>query len=228
MVEGAGEWRIAQARRPLLAELAYARIEEMIVTRRLPPGAMISENQIGEELGMGRTPVREALGRLKLIGFVEVHPRRGVLVSGVDVIRHLELLEVRRPLEERVVRSAAGRATSDDLATIRSLAGELTEAAASGDRVEYFRVKRMLHGAEVRAASNTVMSATMEALHAQSRRFWYTYEPAGSFAEGARLHGAVARHLVARDAEGAVRAVGALFDFLERLTRAALDRRPIA
>ena len=66
----------------------------MIVARGLSPGAMISE-----ALKMGRTPIREVIARLKHIGFVEVHPRRGVLVSSVDVIRHLKLLEVRRPLE---------------------------------------------------------------------------------------------------------------------------------
>ena len=59
-----------------LADIAYAAIEEMIVSRQLMPGAMISEGQIGEDLGMGRTPVREAISRLKHIGFVEVHPRR--------------------------------------------------------------------------------------------------------------------------------------------------------
>lgn len=228
MTDVGGEHGIGQARPPSLAELAYTEIEEMIVTRRLAPGAMISENQLGEELGMGRTPVREALARLKLIGFVEVHPRRGVLVSGVDVIRHLELLEVRRPLEERIARSAAERGTPDDLATIASLAAELAEAAVAADRVRYFRAKRLLHQTEVQAAYNHVMTMTMQALHAQSRRFWYTYEPTGSFAEGARHHGEVADRLVARDGDGAVRAVGALFAFLEGLTRAALDRRPVS
>ena len=228
MGDVAGEQRIGQARPPSLAELAYTEIEEMIVTRRLAPGAMISENQLGEELGMGRTPVREALARLKLIGFVEVHPRRGVLVSSVDVIRHLELLEVRRPLEVQIVRSAAERATAEDLGMIGTLAADLAEAARAADRVGYFRAKRLLHQTEVQAAYNHVMTITMQALHAQSRRFWYTYEPTGSFADGARLHGQVAHHLIARDAEAAVRAVAALFDFLEGLTRAALDRRPVA
>lgn len=227
MADVAGEQGIGQARPPSLAELAYTQIEEMIVTRRLAPGAMISENQLGEELGMGRTPVREALARLKLIGFVEVHPRRGVLVSGVDVIRHLELLEVRRPLEERIARSAAERATSEDLAAIGRHAADLAAAAARADRIGYFRAKRLLHQAEVQAAYNQVMTMTMGALHAQSRRFWYTYEPTDSFAEGARLHGEVAARLVARDGEGAVRGVAALFAFLDRLTRAALDRRPV-
>ena len=213
---------------PSLADAAYQAIEEMIVSRRLMPGAMISESRLAEELGIGRTPIREAIARLRHIDFVEVHPRRGVLVSGVDVIRHLELLEVRRPLEECVVRCAAERATSRDLDELGALAGELADAARGRDRVRYFRAKRSIHETEVRAAYNPVLTRTMYALHAQSRRFWYSYEPTDSFPEGARLHGAIAHHVVNRDAESAVRAVAALFEFLEHLTRRALDRRPLS
>jgi DNA-binding GntR family transcriptional regulator len=220
-----GEWKIGQQRPRTLADKAYEAIEEMIVTRRLEPGAMVSESELGNELGLGRTPIREALARLKAIGFVDVHPRRGVLVSSVDVVRHLELLEVRRPLEESIVRCAVERATEADLEELQALSVDLGEAAARRDRAVYFRVKRSLHEVEVRAACNTVLTATMKGLHAQSRRFWYTYEPTDSFAHGARHHATVARHVIARDADAAVKAVGALFAFLERLTRNAVDRR---
>ena len=88
-----------------LAEGAYRALEEMIVTRQLRPGSMLSENQLSEQLGCGRTPIREALQRLKFEGYVEIHPRRGVLVAPIDVLKQLELLEVRRPLENLVVPS---------------------------------------------------------------------------------------------------------------------------
>ena len=210
-----------------MAEAAYETIEEMIVTCVLKPGGMISESYLCHELDMGRAPIREALARLKQIGFVEVHHRRGVLVSRVDVIRHLELLEVRRPLEECVVRQAVARAKEDDLCELRETACELEEAATRGDRVGYFRLKRRIHEIEVRAAHNLVLTETMLALHAQSRRFWYTYEPTESFTQGAKLHGAIAAHVVRREADAATKAVGLLFEFLERLTRSALERRPL-
>jgi DNA-binding GntR family transcriptional regulator len=209
-----------------LADAAYAAIEEMIVSRQLMPGEMISEGQISKELNMGRTPVREAIARLKHIDFVEVHPRRGVLVSGVDVIRHLELLEVRRPLEECVVRCAVERATMEELKGLQIIVRDLADAAKAGARFRYFRAKRNLHEAEVRAANNKVLTGTMQMLHAQSRRFWYTYEPTDSFSHGAKLHGAIASQLAKRDAPAAIAAVGSLFKFLEGLTRSALDRRP--
>lgn len=210
-----------------MAESAYEAIEEMIVTCALKPGGMISESQLCHRLAIGRTPIREALARLRHIGFVEVHHRRGILVSRVDVIRHLELLEVRRPLEESVVRLGAVRGKDEDLRELREVAQDLEAAAKRGDRVGYFRLKRRIHEIEVRASYNPVLTDTMTPLHAQSRRFWYTYEPTESFTHGARLHGAIARSVCKRDADAAAQAVGDLFAFLEGLTRAALERRPL-
>ena len=226
MALGTGKKKNVELQATSLADVAYAAVEEMIVSRRLAPGAMVSEGQISKELKIGRTPIREAISRLSHIGFVEVHPRRGILVSGVDVIKHLELLEVRRPLEECVVRHAVERATPGELKELQTIARDLADAAKTGDRIGYFRIKRNLHEAEVNAANNEVLTRTMKALHAQSRRFWYTYEPTDSFASGAKLHSTIANQVAKRDAEAAVVAVSALFEFLERLTRSALDRRP--
>lgn len=212
-------------RSPSLADKAFDLIEEMIVTRRLAPGAMLSENNLVAETSIGRTPIREALARLEWFGLVEIHPRRGVLVSSVDVMRHLELLEVRLPLECAIVRHIADRATAQDLDDLRRLSDELAEAAAVRDRDRYFRTKRALHECEVRASYNPVLTQTMRSLHAQSRRFWLTYEPPERFAEAADRHTRIVRHICDRDADAAVKAVDDLFAFLRDLTREALDRR---
>ena len=227
LAQESGQTARAPQRARSMAETAYETIEEMIVTCALKPGGMISESHLCDELKLGRTPIREALARLRHIGFVEVHHRRGILVSRVDVIRHLELLEVRRPLEECVVRRAAERAKDEDLRELRDVARDLEAAARRGDRIGYFRLKRQIHEIEVRAAYNPVLTETMQALHAQSRRFWYTYEPTDSFTQGAKLHRAIAQHVVRREQEPAVNAVGTLFEFLLRLTRNALERRPL-
>src|SRR5215212_1395420 len=133
--------RPGQQRFRSLGDVAFEAIEEMIVTRHLAPGAMLSESEIAAELSMGRTPVREALARLEWIGFVEVHPRRGVQVSSVDVMRHLELLEVRRPLEASMVRHVVERATPKDLEDIQRWRRALSEAATERNRDRYFQVK---------------------------------------------------------------------------------------
>lgn len=225
---GGGQVPPEDGRRPRsLAETAYDAIEQMIISRRLAPGAMVSEGELGAELGLGRTPVREALARLKAIGFVEVHPRRGVLVTQVDVIKHLELLEVRRPLDETVARCVIARGTAEDMAHLLDRAAGLRSAAEARDREAYFRTKRGLHEALVGAAYNATLTGTMAALHAQSRRFWYTYEPTASFLDCAKIHGAILSGIAARDEAAALAGIGTLFDFLDRMTRRALDRRPL-
>ena len=101
----------------------------------------------------------------------------------------------------------------------------LVEAARAGDRNSYFLAKRHLHGFEVRAARNAVLTATMTSLHAQSRRFWQSYEPTSSFAEGAKLHEQIARAIIRRDAEAAEQGVENLFAFLQHLTTLVVRRR---
>jgi DNA-binding GntR family transcriptional regulator len=211
--------------RQSLADRAFGEIEEMIVGGKLAPGALVSESELSQVLKMGRTPIREAIARLKFIGFVEVHSRRGISVSGVDVIRHLEVLEVRRPLEQSVMLHSIERANQEDVAALTRVSRQLTQAAKSGDRIAYFHVKRALHDAQVGAAHNDVLAATMRILQAQARRFWWTYEPTESFPLAAKLHCAIVEHVIARDQKKAAQAVNDLFDHLEALTKQVIDRR---
>lgn len=216
---------VAEAALPTfaLAAKAYGVIEQKIVAREFPPGSLLSENQLAESLGMGRTPIREALQRLKHIGFVEIHPRRGVMVLGVDIVAQLELLEVRRELECFMVRCAAVRATPAEKANLAKLAKELRDAAKADDLERYFQINKLIHESEVAAAHNQMLRTTMDIIHAQSRRFWYAYvERTKSFTVGAERHGEVIAAICAGDQERAERAVGDLMAFLEMLTRTAL------
>jgi DNA-binding GntR family transcriptional regulator len=208
-----------------LADQAYVAIEEMIVDRRLEPGQMISEGEIGSELGVGRTPIREAIARLKSVGFVEIHSRRGVQVSIIDPIKHLELLEIRLPLELEIAKLAVKRASDMDLNDLATTAKALVAAAKKGDRRAYFHVKRQLHDIEVRSARNSMLNGTMRTLHAQSRRFWQSYEPTDSFVKGASLHENIAKAIIARNEVAARNNVEKLFAFLESLTELVVRRR---
>src|SRR5882757_1831074 len=113
---------MAHAVQPIsLAEKAYHAIRNLIVSLQLAPGAVIDERELMEGLGIGRTPVREALRRLAHEGLVEVYPRRGMFVTGVDVRELARLSEVRAVLEPEAARLAATRATDDDRAGIAGL-----------------------------------------------------------------------------------------------------------
>src|SRR5579862_4670828 len=93
-----------------LTDRAYSILEEMIVTLRLPPGGAVSEASLSKALEIGRTPIREALQRLARERLVTILPRRGILVTEINVKSQLRLLEVRREVERLIARSAARRA----------------------------------------------------------------------------------------------------------------------
>ncbi|OLL29204.1 hypothetical protein BTH42_23400 [Burkholderia sp. SRS-W-2-2016] len=208
----------------LLADVAFAQIEEMIITRKLQPGSMISESQLAADMEMGRTPVREALQRLRQIGFVEMLPRRGTLVAGVDIRQQLELLEVRRPLEELVVRMAALRATPEERADLKRLAQQMITAAKRNDMKAWITTGGEIHDAEVRATHNSMLITSMLPIHAQSRRFWYHHIAQNrAYVEGAQLHSNVLTAIADGDSDRAAAAAQQLMQFIERFTRSTLD-----
>ncbi|MBN3817436.1 GntR family transcriptional regulator [Paraburkholderia sp. Se-20369] len=207
-----------------LADVAFTQIEEMIITRKLLPGSMISESQLAAEMDMGRTPVREALQRLRQIGFVDMLPRRGTLVAGVDIRQQLELLEVRRPLEDLVVRAAALRATPEERAHLLTLAKRMITAAERGDTEAWIKTGGEIHDAEVRATHNSMLITSMLPIHAQSRRFWYHHIVQNrAYIEGAQLHSGVLTAIAEGDSDRAAAAAQGLMQFIERFTRSALD-----
>ena len=117
------------------SDRAYHAIRELIVTLGLPPGSVVSEPALMEQLGLGRTPVREALRDLARERLVEVYPRRGMFVSGVDVGDIAGLSEVRLVLESQAARLAAERRNEADLEATEVLLAELGAGSRRrGDR----------------------------------------------------------------------------------------------
>lgn len=212
-------------RTSLLSAEAYERIEEMIVTGALKSGQMISENALRETLDCGRTPVREALQRLQFEGFVEIHPRRGAIVTSMDVRKQLELLEVRRPLEILVVRLASGRATADQRAAMELLATRLDDAVSNQDRKQYLSINKATHALEADAAGNSQLQFTVGHIHKLSRRFWYNFiSDTESFSHAAVHHSAVLRAIACNQPDAAESAACRLLDLLENVTRQTIDR----
>ena len=129
-------------RKESLSEQAYRKLEEQIVTLKLQPGEVLSESAISDQLGIGRTPIREALQRLCREGLIVILPRRGILVSDINVGRQIELLLVRREVERLMVRLSARRASDEERQDFRDLAVQMTHAANAED-VEAF-MRRMI------------------------------------------------------------------------------------
>ncbi len=156
-----------------LSDQAYFRIRELIVTLELPPGALVSERALQERLGLGRTPVREALRALARERLVEVYPRRGMFVSRVDVRDLAGLSEVRVVLESHAARLAAERATEADRAEIAALLDELEQAEGEHEERTLIDLDQRIHRHVYRCAHSPFLEATLNEYYVLTLRIWF-------------------------------------------------------
>jgi DNA-binding GntR family transcriptional regulator len=180
-----------------LAVQAYYAIRHLIVTLELPPGSAIKEPELTARLGIGRTPVREALRRLALERLVAVFPRRGMEVTTVDVRDLARLCEVRAVLEPEGARLAAERATRADLDEIELLRDELSTRRRRPDRV-LIELDERIHRTIYRATHNQLLEETLDWYYTHALRIWMlaldrTDELGTAVAEHDRLLEAIAR-----------------------------------
>ena len=155
-----------------LSDQAYYRIRELIVTLELPPGSLVSERELMEQLGLGRTPVREALRALARERLVDVYPRRGMFVSPVDVGDLAGLSEVRVALEGQAARLAAERATDAERAETANLLEELNGSAADDERT-LIDLDQRLHRHVYRCAHNPFLETTLNEYYMLTLRIWF-------------------------------------------------------
>ncbi|GAA5163707.1 GntR family transcriptional regulator [Pseudonocardia eucalypti] len=154
-----------------LAETAYREIRDLLVTVRIRPGAPLSEEQLTRQLGMGRTPVREAIKRLEAERLVVVYPRRGMFATEIH-LSDLELLTaVRAPLEGEAAFHAARRLFRADRERLRALRDEAGHCAA-GAAAEIDLDSRV-HRAIYDAAHNPYLAATLEQYYNLILRIWH-------------------------------------------------------
>jgi DNA-binding GntR family transcriptional regulator len=196
----------------------------MIVTLKIAPGAVVSEGELAQKLGVGRTPIREALQRLARESLVSIMPRRGIVVCEVNVKRQLRLLEVRRELERLIARSAARRATGEEREAFRELAKRFETSAKAHDDVAFMRTDREFNTLCSQASHNEFAAGAMSLMHSLSRRFWYIhYKQAADMPLTAKLHADIARAIAAADEERAAKASDKLLDAIEKFTRDTTD-----
>ncbi|WP_244551403.1 GntR family transcriptional regulator [Bradyrhizobium sp. Rc2d] len=207
-----------------LASRAYKQIEELIVTLQLPPKSLLSEQSLAEQLGMGRTPVREALQILARDGLVEIVARRGVLVSEIDLKTQLRLLEVRREIERLAARLAAVRAAPRERELFRGVATDMLDASTRADDLGFMRLDRQFNLLVLQAARNDFIVRTMSLIAGQSRRFWYHhYKEVADLPLAAKLHADVAAAIADGDVAAAGAASDRLMDYIEEFARKTID-----
>ena len=208
---------------PSLTDQAYATLEEMIVTLKLPPGAAVSEAGLSQALAIGRTPIREALQRLARERLVTILPRRGIIVSEINIKSQLRLLEVRREVERLVVRSAARRATPEERARFAELARIFEKSGRDSDETTFIRADREFNDLCTKSAHNEFGAGAMMLMHSLSRRFWFIhYKQAADMPATAKLHADIASAIAQGDGRAAGKALDRLIDEIEQFTRATV------
>lgn len=171
------------------SDRAYFAIRELIVSLELPPGSIVKERELMERLGLGRTPVREALRALARERLVEVYPRRGSFVSNVNVRDLAGLSEARGVLESFAARLAAERATNAEREETVALLAELERVAGERDERALIGLDQRIHRHVYRCAHNEFLEATLDEYYVLTLRIWFL-----ALGRVARLGEAVREH----------------------------------
>jgi DNA-binding GntR family transcriptional regulator len=157
----------------LLADRAYAELRDRIVTLRIAPGEPINEDLLGDELQMGRTPVREAIKRLALENLVTVYPRRGTFASEINITDLAHISDVRAQLEGHAAYRAAQRLTELQRTELEGLLAELADSKGSDDADALMALDARVHRFVYRCAANPYLDETLGRYFNLSLRIWY-------------------------------------------------------
>ncbi|MGY2747113.1 GntR family transcriptional regulator [Arthrobacter sp. UYCu723] len=156
-----------------LAERAYRHLRDKLIMLEIRPGEAINDGQLAAELGIGRTPVREALKRLESDHLVVSYSRRGTFATIVDITELADVSDVRELLEPLAARRAATNASADMRAELRNVARTISAIDAKpDDKRELMRYDLTVHRLIYRAAGNLHLEDTLIRYDNLATRIW--------------------------------------------------------
>ena len=205
-----------------LAEQVYEQLKEKIITLHFLPGQYLNEGALCAMLGVGRTPVHQALQRLELERLVEIMPRKGVIVQPDSIAEILKILDSRVTVEAELARNAAQQRTPEDTEVLKMLARRGYGNGQPADVDTFITGDRAFHEQFAKMAGNVVLSEFARSLHERSIRYWYlhlwqTMDTKATI----RQHSAIADMIARGDGDGAAKAVREHIESLrERLIKA--------
>ncbi|TDQ55271.1 GntR family transcriptional regulator [Actinorugispora endophytica] len=154
------------------ADRAYAHAKQAILGGRYPGGELVSEGDIAADVGVSRTPVREALLRLEVEGLVRLYPKRGALIVPVSQQEIDDVIETRRLIEGFTARVAAGADTRARAALVEALTARLAEMRARLEpgSQEFVHADRDFHRLVVAAGGNAILTGLYDSLRDRQLR----------------------------------------------------------
>jgi len=197
----------ATPRGTTLSEDARAKLEDLIVSGALAPGARLDEGELAARFSMSRTPVREALKALIATGLLEMRGRQGVTVATISIPMLLEMFEMMAALEGVCAKLAARRATQAQRAALRVIHERLIAALSTGDADAFYAVNREFHEVLYDSAHTQFLAAQTRALRKRvaAYRRHVTFQP-GRMAATIDEHARILEAIEAADAEAAFKA----------------------
>ncbi len=154
------------------SEEAYLKIRDRILSLDLPPGSVVNEGRLREELAIGRTPIREALQRLAHENLVRSVPHRGTFVTDVNITDLARITEVRVVIEGHAARLAAERCGAADRQPMLELLDALKSGAAA-DQQQLMKLDQEIHRQIYRSARNSFFEGTLNRYLNLSLRLWF-------------------------------------------------------
>jgi DNA-binding GntR family transcriptional regulator len=155
------------------AERAYWLLVDQIIRLELPPGSVLLDRDLMEKLGIGRTPVREALQRLAGEDLVVHFPHRGMVVSEISAASTRDIYEFRSLIDSEAARLAALRRTESEARKLSELADSLVDCATSDDVDDYVRADRAFYAAMGEASRNVYIAETIPRIFNLHLRLWF-------------------------------------------------------
>ncbi|MGI6486349.1 MAG: GntR family transcriptional regulator [Tepidanaerobacteraceae bacterium] len=187
-----------------LRDLVFEALREAILSGKIKPGERLMEIQLAEEMGVSRTPVREAIRKLELEGFVVMIPRKGAYVAGMSLKEAADVFEIRASLEGLAAALAAERITDDEIETMENILKEISSAVKDKDVKEVIKKDAELHNVLFAATRNSQLAQIICNLKEKIDRFRLQ-----SFSNPSRMKNIVKEHrkivdaIKARDADNA-------------------------
>jgi DNA-binding GntR family transcriptional regulator len=207
-----------------VAAKAYRVLEHMIVTLELAPASFVTEGALIDRLGLGRTPVREAIQRLAWEGLLDVRPRAGIAIAALHPGDWLRVLDARRGVEVVLARSAARFVTREAADLFHDAALAMQKAVISGNVLAFIQADKALDEALALAADNPFAARLAAPLQTHSRRFWFRYKADTGLAESAEHHIALISSILAGNEDAAAKDAKRLMALLRGHAETAATR----
>lgn len=206
-----------QNHRPL-REMVYEELKMQILTGAIVPGTRMMEVDLAEEMGVSRTPIREAIRKLEKEGLVTIEPRRGAYASQISTDDMVEILEVRQNMEGLAAFFAASRMQPEQMNELKEVSEKYNIAVAEGDMESMIKHDTRFHRIIVESCNNKILVQMIEQLQELVLRFRYIYYDNFKRAENMpEEHQVIMNAIESKDADAARDAADVHIDRLKEL-----------